>query len=65
MQIRPKVLQKWDVGEMQVHGIRDRMLVKKWLRLYQTKRNLASGDMGIPLVVIRLGVQALVSPRPV
>ena len=48
MQIQPKVLQKWDVGEMQVHGIRDRMLVKKWLRLYQTKRNLASGDMGIP-----------------
>ena len=38
---------------------------RKWLRLYQTKRNLASGDMGIPLVVIRLGVQALVSPRPV
>ena len=22
MQIRPKVLRKWDVGEMQVHGIR-------------------------------------------
>ena len=27
-----------------------------WLRLYQTKRNLASGDVVIPLVVIRLGV---------
>ena len=25
---------------------------KKWLRLYQTTRNLTSGDMGIPLVVM-------------
>ena len=25
----------------------------KWLRLYETIRNLTSGDMGIPLVVIR------------
>ena len=28
----------------------------KWLRLYQTIRNLTSGNLGIPLVVIRLGV---------
>ena len=28
----------------------------KWLRLYQTIRNLTSGDVGIPLVVIRPGV---------
>ena len=28
----------------------------KWLRLYQTIRNLTSGDVGIPLVMIRLGI---------
>ena len=31
----------------------------KWLRLYETIRNIASGDMEIPLVVIRLGVTGL------
>ena len=29
---------------------------RKWLRLYQTIRNLIFGDLGILLVVIRLGV---------
>ena len=29
---------------------------KKWLRFDQTIRNLPSGDLGIPLVVIQLGV---------
>ena len=33
---------------------------KKWLRLYEAIRNLTSGDMGIMLVVIRLGVTRLV-----
>ena len=28
---------------------------RKWLRLYQTIRNLTSGDLGILLMVIRLG----------
>ena len=31
----------------------------KWLRLYQTIRNITSGDMEIPLVVNRLGVTGL------
>ena len=31
----------------------------KWLRLYQTIRHLISGDIGIPPVVIRLGVTRL------
>ena len=50
MRIQPETLQKWDVGGMQVHGMHGQ------LKLYQTVRNLTSGDMGIPLVVIRLGV---------
>ena len=29
---------------------------RKWLRLDQTRRNLTSGDLGIPIVVIQLGV---------
>ena len=29
---------------------------RKWFRLYQTIRNLTSGDMRIPLVVIQLGI---------
>ena len=32
---------------------------KKWLRLYQTIRNLTTDDMGILLVVIQLGVTRL------
>ena len=32
---------------------------RKWLRLYQTIRNITSGDMGIWIVVMRLGVTRL------
>ena len=32
---------------------------RKWLRLYQTMRNLTSDDLGILLVVIQLGVTGL------
>ena len=32
---------------------------RKWLRSSQTIRNLTSGDLGIPIVVIQLGVTAL------
>ena len=32
---------------------------RKWLRLYQTIRDLTSVDLGITLVVIRLGVTRL------
>ena len=32
---------------------------RKWLRLYQTIRNITSGDMGIRLVFMRLGVTRL------
>ena len=32
---------------------------RKWLRFDQTVRNLPSGDLEIPLVVIQLGVTAL------
>ena len=38
---------------------------RKWLRLYQTVRDLTSGDLGIPLVVIRLGVTGLKKTRVV
>ena len=38
---------------------------RKWLRLHQTIRNLTSGDLGIPLVVIRLGVTGLKKTRVV
>ena len=37
--------------------------IRKWLRLHQTIRNLTSGDMGILLVVIRLGVTGLKKTR--
>ena len=36
---------------------------KKWLRFYQTIRNLTSGDLRIPLLVIRLGVTGLKKTR--
>ena len=36
---------------------------RKWLRFYQTIRNLPSGDLGIPLVVIQLGVTELKKTR--
>ena len=36
---------------------------KKWLRFDQTMRNLTSGDLGIPLVVIQLGVIRLKKAR--
>ena len=38
---------------------------RKWLRLYQTVRDLTSGDLGIPLVVIQLGVTGLKKTRVV
>ena len=38
---------------------------KEWLRLYETVRNLTSGDLGIPLVLIRLGVTGLKKTRVV
>ena len=38
---------------------------RKWLRLYQTIRNLTCGDLGIPLMVIRLGVTGLKKTRVV
>ena len=38
---------------------------RKWLRLYETVRNLTSGDLGIPLVLIRLGVTGLKKTRAV
>ena len=47
----------WGMGGMQVHRIRAR--IGKWLRLYQTIKYLTSGDMGILLKVIRLGVTGL------
>ena len=42
---------------LQVHGICSCRLM--WLRLDQTMRNLASGDLGILLVVIQLRVTGL------
>ena len=36
---------------------------RKWLRSSQTIRNLTSGDLGIPIVVIQLGVTALEKAR--
>ena len=36
---------------------------RKWLRFDQTIRNLTSGDLGIPLVVIQLGVTRLKKTR--
>ena len=40
--------------------------IRKWLRFDQTKyaiRNLTSGDLGTPLVVIQLGVTRLKKTR--
>ena len=57
----------WEVGgeckfmELVVAG----WCATKWLRFYQTIRNLTSGDLGIPLVVIRLGVTGLKKTRVV
>ena len=45
----------WGVGRLQVHRIRR----KTWLDLDKTIRNLTSGDLGIPLVVIQLGLTGL------
>ena len=45
------------VGGLQVHGICGcRMVHKEVVETLYTMRNLTSGDMGIPLVVIGLGV---------
>ena len=41
------------------------LCTKKWLRFDQTIRNLTSGDLEIPLVVIRLGVTGLKKTRVV
>ena len=38
---------------------------RKRLRLYQTIKNNTSGDLGFPLVVIRLGVTGLKKTRVV
>ena len=38
---------------------------RKWLRLYQIITNLTSGDLGISLVVIQLGVTGLKKNRVV
>ena len=38
---------------------------RKWLWLHPAVRNLTSGDLGIPLVVIRLGVTRLKKTRSV
>ena len=38
---------------------------RKWLRFDQTIRNITSGDLGIPLVAIRLGVTGLNKTRVV
>ena len=39
--------------------------IRKWLRFDQTIRNLTPGDLGILLVVIRLGVTILKNTRVV
>ena len=41
------------------------LCTRKWLKLYQTRRNLTSSDLGILLVVIRLGVTGLKKTRVV
>ena len=46
-----------------MHGIRGYRLVCKEVVETQTKRNLTSGDMGIPLVVTRLVVTRLENVR--
>ena len=38
---------------------------RMWLRLDQAIRNLTSGDLGIPLVVIQVGVTELINIRTV
>ena len=37
--------------------------IRKWSRLDQTIRNLTSGDLGIPLMVIQLRVNGLKKTR--
>ena len=45
---------------MQVHGIRGhRMVYKEVVEALSNHNNLTSGDMGIPLAVMQLGVTAL------
>ena len=46
-----------------MHGIRGYRLVCKEVVETQTKRNLTSGDMGIPLVVTLLAVTRLENVR--
>ena len=40
-----------------------RWCTRKWLRFNQTIRNLTSGDLGIPFMVIQLGVTGLEKTR--
>ena len=47
------------MGGLQVHGIGR----KNWLMFDQTIRNLTSGDLGIPFMLIQLGVTGLKSTR--
>ena len=37
--------------------------IRKWLRLDKTIRNITSGDLGIPLMVIQLRVNGLKKTR--
>ena len=53
----------WSVGGLPVHGIRSCRLVHKEWRLDQTIRELTSGNLGIPLVVIRLRLTRLEKAR--
>ena len=55
----------WGVSALQVHGIRSRRLVYKEVVENRLNYNLTSGDLEIPLVVIRLGVTGLKKTRVV
>ena len=50
-------------GDRCMEFVATRLCTRKWLRLYQTKGNLTSADLGILLVVIRLGVTRLKMTR--
>ena len=51
------MLLMWGAGRLQGDGIRSRKLVyKEMVEARSNYRNLTSGDLGIPLEVIQLGV---------
>ena len=52
-------------GDRCMEFVATRLCTRKRLRLYQTKGNLTSADLGILLVVIRLGVTRLKMTRVV